>query len=443
MVAVVILRWLLASVVTEWSDHVASIVRDQWRRILPRHFLRPRNENERGRGDLALAVDDAADAPALELLATSAGVALVGLAILFWAAGWLCLLVTVLLLVVAVPLYQRAGRRSATMAIDYHRRRLLLESRELELLHHSTELRALGAISYGADEIAAITNSEHAIALRAIRVALESSLVTEFLSGVSIGLVAMIVGFALLGGRIELAHALIAVLVTSEVFVHVRRYGSEFHRRDDAMKSRSALEFEMVAALATLPDQLLVAEGLVTHANDQVVSFKLLASERLLVKGPSGSGKTTLLHTVLGWRVAEHGVARHSTLPIGYVSAESILLSGSLRDNLTLGAVIDDVDVLACLRSLDLAGPRFTDLDTVLLADGRGISTGERVRLILARALLAGPAVLVLDDVGGVLDSATRHCVLEALESYRNLAIVEAAVDAPLLNRFDATIELS
>jgi ATP-binding cassette, subfamily C, bacterial CydD len=92
-------------------------------------------------------------------------------------------------------------------------------------------------VEYGANEIAAISDSEHAIAMRAIRVALESSLVTEFLSGVSIGLVAMVVGFALLGGRITLEHALIAVLVTSEIFTHVRRYGVEFHRREDSERS--------------------------------------------------------------------------------------------------------------------------------------------------------------------------------------------------------------
>lgn len=440
---VLALRWLLATVVTEWGEYVGSIVRNRWRRVLPRHFKQPRSEHERSRGDLALAVDDAGDAPALELLATSSIVALGGLAILFWAAGWLCLLITITLLAVAMPLYQRAGRRSEAMAIEYDQRRALLESRQLELLQHSIDLRALGATTYGADEIAAISNSEHVIALRAIRVALESSLVTEFLSGVSIGLVAMVVGFALLGGRISLARALIAVLVTSEVFVHVRRYGSEFHRRDDANRSRSALEIDDGIVITTPSNQLLVADRLVTHANDQVVSFELGATQRLLVKGPSGSGKTTLLHTVLDWRVAERGTARHCALPIGFVSAESVLLSGSLRDNLTLGTTIDDDAVAACLWALDLRGPRFEDLNSVLLADGKGISTGEKVRLVLARALLADVALVVLDDVGGVLDAVTRQHVRHALDAREGLAIVEAAVDAPLLDRFDVTIELS
>ena len=99
-------------------------------------------------------------------------------------------------------------------------------------MHHAPDLRALGAVAYGADEIGAHQRSEHVLALRAIRVALGSSLVTEFLSGVSVGLVAMVVGFALLDGHVSLVRALIAVLVTAEVFAAVRRVGVAFHQRE-------------------------------------------------------------------------------------------------------------------------------------------------------------------------------------------------------------------
>ena len=218
-------------------------------------------------------------------------------------------MITVALLAGAVPLYRRAGRRSEATAIDYQRRRAVLESRQLEILHHTTELRALGAVDYGANEIAAISDSEHAIAMRAIRVALGSSLVTEFLSGVSIGLVAMVVGFDLLGGRISLQHALIAVLVTSEIFSHVRRYGVEFHRREDSQRSLEVLDH--VDASMTSSVELLEASDLVTAANERPISFTLTRGQSLLVTGPSGAGKTTLLDTLVGWRDPRSGsVAR-------------------------------------------------------------------------------------------------------------------------------------
>lgn len=434
-------RWILSTLLGRWNDHAGATLRARWRATLVGHLTRPHAERDRARGDLALAIEQASDAPLLDLLAASAVTALAGLAVLFWAGGWLALLITVALLVGAVPLYRRAGKRSQSTALEYQARRALLESRQLELLHHTTELRALGAVEYGANEIAAISDSEHAIAIRAIRVALESSLVTEFLSGVSIGLVAMVVGFALLGGRMSLAHALIAVLVTSEIFVHVRRYGVEFHRREDSERSLDRLDLaEVVVAPAT--SQLIVATNVVTSTRGRPVSLELAPGQRLVVTGPSGSGKTTLLDTLLGWREPVSGTVARAHVRVGHVSAESSLLSGTLRDNLTLGQPIPEAEVIGCLSSLGLTGARFESLDTELLADGRGMSTGEKVRLVLARTLLARPEVLCIDDIAGVLDDDARRMVQRVIESHETLGVVEATVDTPLISAATGRIEL-
>jgi ATP-binding cassette subfamily C protein len=124
------------------------------------------------------------------------------------------------------------------------------------------------------------------------------------------------------------------------------------------------------------------------------------------------------------------------------VSVESSLLSGTLRDNLTLGRSFPDSEVIALLSSLGLRGPRFEDLDTSLLSDGRGISSGEKVRLILARTLLATPALLVIDDVAGVLDDDSRRLVRDVLSNVRTFGVIEATVDSPLLVDVTVRIEL-
>ncbi len=442
LIGVVAVRWLSSSSLEGWAEHAAARVRGRWRSSIVTQLEVPRREGERARGDLTVAIDHAAEGPELERLRTSAATSLLGIVVVFWAAGWLGLVITLGLLALAAPLYQRAGARSDAMAQQYRARRATLEARQLEILQHAPELRALGAVTYGADEIAAISDSEHSLALRAIRIALGSSLVTEFLSGVSVGLVAMVVGFGLLNGHLSLVRALVAVLVTADLFTQVRRYGVEFHRREDAQRALDALLIP-TGRVALTSHELLVAEGVVTDVNPQVISLAVRAGDRVTVTGPSGAGKTSLLYTLVGWRSTRAGVSHLGNAAVGFVSPESPVLSGSLRDNLSLGDPLSDDELREVLAALALRGPRFDDLDTELLADGRGLSSGERVRLVLARALLHHVALVVLDDVSGVLDEDARRAVRATLEGLPNLAIIEASVDTPLMSSANRRIELS
>lgn len=442
LVVVLAARWLLTLTLFEWNSYTAREIRRRWRDRTVEHLRIPRLEGERSRGDLLLAIDHAAAGPSLEVLATSARLSALGLVVVFWSAGWLSTVITVGLMALAVPLYQRAGKRSEALAHEYQLRRATLEARQLELLGHAPELRSLGAAKYGADEIAAISTSENTIAMRAIRVALESSLITEFLSGVSIGLVAMVVGLDLLDGRLTLQRALIAVLVTGEIFTNIRLFGAEFHRRENAAKSLALLDEEHPVSTRMVAGPLLVASRLVTRASDEAQTLQLASGDRLLITGASGSGKTTLLQTLVGWRAPSAGTVQRSKGAIGYVSVESPLLSGSLWTNIALGEDIARERVAALLLELGLEGPRFADLDRPLLADGRGLSTGETVRVVLARSLIRGPEVLILDDIAGVLDEPTRQRVRQRLEWESDTAIIEATVNTPLLTSPTQTIEL-
>ena len=131
-----------------------------------------------------------------------------------------------------------------------------------------------------------------------------------------------------------------------------------------------------------------------------------------------------------------------SATSIGFVSPDSALLSGSLWQNVTLGAHHDMSVVAALLSDLGLDSDRFGDLEGVLLADGRGISSGERVRIVLARALLAGSQLIVLDDIAGVLDQESRKSVQNVLNTFSNTAIIEATVDTPILTDVTNRLEV-
>jgi ABC-type transport system involved in cytochrome bd biosynthesis fused ATPase/permease subunit len=180
-------------------------------------------------------------------------------------------------------------------------------------------------------------------------------------------------------------------------------------------------------------NELLRASKLVTHVNSTPFNSVILPGSQLLITGASGSGKTSLLHTLLGWLTPTQGEVELSADRIGFVSPNSGLLSGSLWENLTLGENHDRLKVAQLLSDLGLDENRFGDLEGLLLADGRGISSGEQVRLVLARTLLAEPQLVLLDDIAGLLDAASKQNVQNVLARYSNIAIIEATVDNPIL----------
>jgi ATP-binding cassette subfamily C protein CydD len=163
---------------------------------------------------------------------------------------------------------------------------------------------------------------------------------------------------------------------------------------------------------------------------------------RLLITGASGSGKTSLLHTLLGWLSPLEGRVEVSAERIGFVSPGSGLLSGSLYENLTLGESHNREEVARLLSDLGLDAERFGDLDGLLLADGQGISSGEKVRLVLARAILAKPQLLLIDDIAGLLDEESRQKLQNVLSQHRDNAIIEATVDNPVLENSTTRFEV-
>ncbi len=155
------------------------------------------------------------------------------------------------------------------------------------------------------------------------------------------------------------------------------------------------------------------------------VSFKAEKGETVAFVGPSGSGKTTMIKMLVGlYKPLEGDVLYNNTSTneihldelrkkIGFVTQDTQLFSGNIRDNLRLvkpNATDDD-----CLEALKKAAcesllSRAEDgLDTLLGEGGVKISGGEKQRLSIARALLRKPNILLFDEATSSLDSLTEE----------------------------------
>ena len=169
------------------------------------------------------------------------------------------------------------------------------------------------------------------------------------------------------------------------------------------------------------------------------ISFHVRPGQFVAIVGGTGTGKSTLVnliprfYDVTGGQVLLDGVdVRNYPLEelrgrIGMVLQTNILFSGTIRENLSMGdRGAGEAQLCAALETAQAADfvAEAGGLDAVLVQGGVNLSGGQRQRLSLARALVRGGAVLVLDDCTSALDPATERRVLDGLERRPGQAVL-------------------
>jgi ABC-type multidrug transport system fused ATPase/permease subunit len=164
----------------------------------------------------------------------------------------------------------------------------------------------------------------------------------------------------------------------------------------------------------------------VTHLGQSIKTLDIdhLTVEQgasLAIVGETGSGKSTLVGVLAGI-VPFEGEIRVGSRGVAPVFQETFLFGTTLRENLLFGSPRSEseiTDALEIAGAFEFVAQLPDGIDTIVGERGVGLSGGQRQRLALARALLAGRDVLVLDDTTSALDAETEAMVMTNLVSNR------------------------
>ncbi|HEX2722500.1 MAG TPA: ABC transporter ATP-binding protein [Gemmatimonadaceae bacterium] len=183
------------------------------------------------------------------------------------------------------------------------------------------------------------------------------------------------------------------------------------------------------------------------------ISVIVRRGDTIAFVGPSGAGKTTLVKLLVGLYPPKEGEILYNGLPssvidldhlrerIGFVTQDSQLFSGTIRENLLFvrpsATDAECLDVLEKAAAHSLLARADKGLDTVIGEGGVKVSGGEKQRLSIARALLRKPHLLVFDEATSSLDSLTEE---EISRTMRDVASDRAVMTILIAHRLSTVM---
>lgn len=203
-----------------------------------------------------------------------------------------------------------------------------------------------------------------------------------------------------------------------------------------------------------------VRDAIFGYGDEKVISdasFTVNKGEFIGIKGPSGSGKSTVLKLITGLYPVDSGRVvietkdgeydcKHTRKLFSFVPQGNMLFSGTIRENLTIlrpQATQEEIREALSVASAEFAYTLEGGLDFVLGEAGLGISEGQAQRIAIARALLAGNGILLMDESTSALDSQTAEKVINNLKKIKDLTILIITHREEVLEKCDRLITVA
>lgn len=188
------------------------------------------------------------------------------------------------------------------------------------------------------------------------------------------------------------------------------------------------------------------------------LSFDFRPGTSTALIGKTGTGKTTILRLLVALAVPQKGHVRvynekesfETSLSLRcnfiYVPQGNTLMHGTIRDNLLLGnpsATDEEIYEMLHVCCADFVRSIPNGLDTLCHENGGGLSEGQAQRIAIARGLLHGGEILILDEVTSALDEETTKKLLDNLfENYADRTLIFATHDTLVIERCQRSCSL-
>ncbi len=184
----------------------------------------------------------------------------------------------------------------------------------------------------------------------------------------------------------------------------------------------------------------------------QDISLTLYPGQKYALVGTSGSGKSTLLQLLMGANSGYSGSIQLDGLELKEINADSLydvmsligqevfLFNDTIRNNITMFGDFPVERVSAVIRQAGLSSLIEERGENYLCGEnGSGLSGGERQRVSIARALLRGTPILLVDEATAALDAETAHNVSEAILHLKDIASITVThrLEESLLHQYD------